>query len=178
MSLAKSKMALGLLAALGTTSVAWAGPTAAATNRTAVASAAHQNIANKAAGISFKALGGFVHEKIASYYEVSEYNSALGVEILIQNAGGAVSVSDGHTFLDNWLSSNDLTFGAAKYVHEKFGKVADLAFSVQPTGVQFRLYGRDLRFTDGLKSYDVVIDSPNPSAAIRTANLLLSTWGS
>jgi hypothetical protein len=181
---AKSKMALGFLAALGTTAAVWAGPTEAATksapaaNRTAVAAAAHQHIANKGAGISFDALGGFVHQKIASYYEVSEYNRALGVQILIQNAGGAVSIANGHTFLTNWLGGTDLTFGASKYVHKGFGKVADIAFSNQPSAGQFRLYGRDLRFADGLKSYDVVIDSPNPSAAVRTANLLLSTWGS
>lgn len=180
---AKSKMALVFLVALGTTSVVWAGPTAAttksvpSTNRTAAASAANQNIVNKRTGISFYALDGFVHQSIASYYEVSVYNRALGIQILIQNPAGAVSIANGHAFLTNWLGGTALTFGASKYVHEGFGKVADLAFSNQPTGGQFRLYGRDLRFTDGLKSYDVVIDSPNASAAIRTANLLLSTWG-
>jgi hypothetical protein len=175
---AKSKTALVFLMALGTTSVAWAGPSVAATNRSAGALGVNQHIVNKRADISFDTLDGFVHQKIASYYEVSEYNRALGIQILIQNPAGAVSIANGHTFLTSWLGGTDLTFGASKYVHEGFGKVADLAFSNQPNAGQFRLYGRDLRFTDGLKSYDVVIDSPSAAAAVRTANLLLSTWGS
>jgi hypothetical protein len=177
-------MLLGLLAGLGTTAAVSAGPTEAATapatavSKTAAVSPADQRIVNKSAGISFDALKGFVHEKAGSYYEVSEFNSALGVEILIQSPGGAVSIADGRAFLTNWLGGTDLTFGATKYVHKSFGKVADLAFSNQPSSVQFRLYGRDLRFTDGTKSYDVVIDSPSASVAIHTASLLLSTWGS
>ena len=93
MWLGKSKKALVFLVALGTTSVAWAGPSMAATNKTAGALGVNQHIVNKRADISFDTLNGFVHQKIASYYEVSEYNRALGIQILIQNPAGAVSIA-------------------------------------------------------------------------------------
>jgi hypothetical protein len=136
-----------------------------------------QHIVNPGHSISFYAPSGFVHQNIARFYEISDYNRNLGVQILIQNPAGAVSITDGHSYLTNWLGKTDLTFGASKYVHKKFGRVAVIAFSNLPTSYPYRLYGRDLRFTDGLRSYDVVVDSPNPVDELRTASMLLSTWG-
>jgi hypothetical protein len=50
-------------------------------------------------------------------------------------------------------------------------------FTNQPSSDEFPLTGVDLRFLDGSRSYDIVVDSTNPREVTKTASLILRTWG-
>jgi hypothetical protein len=105
------------------------------------------------------------------------WNRALDVQILIQSPHGAVSIADGDIFLNDWLTDSNLQIGQSNYVREHCGKVARLMFTIQPSSDEFPLTGVDLRFLDGSRSYDIVVDSTNPREVPKTASLILRTWG-
>jgi hypothetical protein len=135
------------------------------------------HVVNKHAHVSFYVPTGFVHQSAASYMEESLWNKALDVQILIQSPHGAVSIADGDIFLKSWLADTNLKIGQSTYVREHYGTVARLVFTNQPAGDEFPLTGIDLRFLDGSRSYDVVVDSTSSSEAAKTATLILRTWG-
>jgi hypothetical protein len=161
-----SAIALGSSMVIGQASV---GAATAATTR--------MHIVNKHAHVSFFLPRGFVHESAASYFEESLWDRALDVQILIQSPYGAVTIADGDIFLNNWLTDTNLQILQSKYVREHYGKVARLTFTNQPSSDEYPLSGEDLRFLDGSRSYDIVIDSTSSREVTKTANLILRTWG-
>jgi hypothetical protein len=135
------------------------------------------HVVDKRQHLSFYLPRGFVHEAPASYQTEDLWDPELSVEVVVQNPAGEVTVADGETYLGGWPQSEFLRIRKSGYLHEHFGTVSRVAFTYFPSNEPIQFSGWDLRFIDGLRSFEVIVQAPATEAATAIATEILTSWG-